>query len=113
MAKNLVFYCSVFRDGEGWIVVETGMPEDNVRVGAGDTLREAYDSRDGTPIQSVGRDSGLAAALSCAGYDAVNLEEEEDAILLEDNEEGEDNDPPLCCDRRCPGCSAPECECEC
>jgi len=88
MAKNLVEYCSVFRDGEGWIVVETGMPEDNVRVGAGDTLREAYEALDSTPIQSTGRDAGLRDALEIEGYDLDSLEsvDEEDAVLLDEEE---------------------------
>jgi hypothetical protein len=89
---NLVQYMNVYRDGELWVVVETGMPQDNVQVGVGDTLREAYDSREGTAIQSAGRDSGLRAALRWAegaGWiDSVSgLDEVDDAELYDDEEE--------------------------
>lgn len=64
--RNLVACCDVYRDGNLWVVLETGMPEDAVQIGIGETLREAYDSREGTPIQSTGRDSGRASALAWA-----------------------------------------------
>lgn len=82
---------NVYRDGELYVVVETGMPESHVRVGIGDTLREAYDSREATAIQSVGRDSGLSDALEWAhgaGWisDPTSLDEEPDAELFGDDD---------------------------
>lgn len=66
MSRNLVAHCDVYRDGNLWVVLETGMPEDAVQIGTGETLREAYDAREGTPIQSTGRDSGRLSALTWA-----------------------------------------------
>lgn len=84
MSKNLVAYSNVYRDGNLWVIVETGMPEQNTRVGVGDSLAAAYENRDYTPMQSVGRDSGLAATLEWAhnaGWigSPDSLEEVEDA----------------------------------
>ena len=92
MSSNLVAYCDVYRDGDLWVVLETGRPEDAVQIGVGDSLREAYDSREGTAIQSTGRDHGRADALAWAhGQDWISdpdsLEEEDDAQL------GDDTDP--------------------
>lgn len=86
--RNLVEYMIVYRDGNCWVVVETGMPEFNVRIGYGDTLAEAYQARQSTPMQSVGRDSGLKAALEWAegaGWidEASELEVVDDAVLSE------------------------------
>lgn len=90
--RNLVASCDVYRDGDLWVVLETGMPEDNVQIGVGDTLREAYDSREDTAIQSTGRDSGRQSALTwahnqCWISDPESLDEEDDANL------GDDTDP--------------------
>lgn len=83
---NLVEYMSVYRDGTMWVVVETGMPQDNVYIGVGETLGDAYTNREMTPIQSTGRDSGTGAALRWAeGADwietAAGLEAVDDAEL--------------------------------
>jgi len=91
--KNLVEYMSVYRDGDLWVVAETGMPEHAVKIGTGDSLREAYDSLETTAIQSVGRDSGLSDALEwahSAGWISHpdELEELDDAELFES--EGDD-----------------------
>lgn len=56
----------VYRDGQQYVLVETGMPEQHVRIGVGDTLEEAQDSLVSTPIQSTGRDCGEASALRWA-----------------------------------------------
>ncbi len=45
---------SYYRDGDLYVVVETGMPEHNVLVGTGQTITEAIESLDTTPIQSAG-----------------------------------------------------------
>ena len=57
---------STYRDGQLWVVVETGAPSDPVRVGVGDTLREARASLEATAVQSVGCDAGESAALRWA-----------------------------------------------
>lgn len=57
---------SWYRDGSDWIVVVSGMPEQNVKVGVGNTLREAWENLQATAIQSVGRDGGEEDALSWA-----------------------------------------------
>ena len=57
---------SWYRDGDLWVVVLTGMPEDAVEIGIGNTVEEAWTSREDTAIQSVGRDSGEDSALSWA-----------------------------------------------
>jgi hypothetical protein len=55
-----------YEDGSICVVVESGMPQDAVRIGVGDTWREAVDSLETTAIQSTGRDCGVAAALRWA-----------------------------------------------
>lgn len=55
-----------YRDGGLWVVVRNGMPEHNVEVGVGETLLEARESLESTPIQSVGPDGGMFAALRWA-----------------------------------------------
>lgn len=92
VSRNLVAGCDVYRDGNLWVVLQTGMPEVAVQIGIGETLREAYDSREGTPVQSTGRDSGRLSALTWAhnaGWigDPDSLEEEDSANL------GDDTDP--------------------
>ncbi len=87
--SNLVAYCDVYRDGDLWVVLETGMPEHHVLVGVGDTLREAYDARESTPIQSTGRDSGRSSALQWANdqgwlSDPDSLDAVDDAELEAD-----------------------------
>lgn len=95
MSRNLVAHCDVYRDGNLWVVLETGQPQDAVQIGIGDTLREVYDAREGTPIQSAGRDSGRLSALTWAhnqGWigDPDSLDEEDGASLGDglDGEEG-------------------------
>lgn len=61
-----VEYLDTYEDGSLCVVVETGMPERNVKIGVGDTWREAVESLESTAIQSVGRDCGLSAALEWA-----------------------------------------------
>lgn len=90
--RNLVEYCDVYRDGTVWVVVQTGQPQDAVRIGVGDTLREAHEGMEGTPVQSVGPDCGRAAALRWAAgagwITAVSsLESVDDAELYEDEDE--------------------------
>lgn len=83
-------YANWYRDGEQWVVVETGMPEQNTRVGVGDTPSEAWDSRESTALQSVGRDGGLAATLEWSvgvGYISCTDLEETDAPEQEDDED--------------------------
>ncbi len=86
MSRNLVANCDVYRDGDNWVVIETGMPEHAVQIGIGGTLREAYDSLEITAVQSAGRDGGRASALAWAhnaGWigDPESLEEEDSANL--------------------------------
>lgn len=87
---NLVEYAHVYTDGDLWVVVETGMPEDAVQIGIGDTLREAYDLSESTPIQSTGPYGGAAAAIAWAhGQDwlsaPASLIAIDDAELLEED----------------------------
>ena len=58
--------CDWFRDGSLYVAVLSGMPEQHVEVGTGDSRREAFESLAATPIQSTGRDSGVRAALCWA-----------------------------------------------
>ena len=86
MSRNLVAHCDVYRDGSLWVVLETGAPHDAVQIGIGETLREAYYSREPTAIQSTGRDSGRADALVWASNegwisDLHSLDEDLDATL--------------------------------
>lgn len=57
-----------YRDGQEWVAVWTGMPEDHVCIGVGSTLGNARKNMQGTPMQSVGRDGGLRKALEWAHY---------------------------------------------
>lgn len=95
MSRNLVAHCDVYRDGDLWVVLETGQPQDAVQIGIGDTLRAAYDSREGTPIQSTGRDSGRQSALTWAHNQGwigdPNSLDEEDGANLGDGLDGEDD----------------------
>lgn len=88
-SRNLVWYMNVYRDGDWWVVIETGMPQDYVRIGVGRTLAEAYKEREDTPIRSVGRDCGLEDALEWAHEQAlissVHPDIEEDAVLTEED----------------------------
>ena len=59
-------YATIYRDGEGFVAVLTGMPEDAVEVGIGGSPGAARLDLEPTPIQSVGRDGGLSAALRWA-----------------------------------------------
>lgn len=55
-----------YTDGDFYVVVRTGMPQDSVRIGTGESYDEALESLEITPIQSTGRDSGLSSALRWA-----------------------------------------------
>ncbi len=86
VSRNLVAHCDVYRDGNNWVVLEIGMPQDAVQIGIGDTLREAYEAREDTAIQSTGRDGGRASALAWAHNadwisEPDSLEEEDAANL--------------------------------
>ena len=50
------------------VVVETGMPQEAVQIGTGRTWREAFSDLSPTPIQSTGRDGGVATALRWAKH---------------------------------------------
>ena len=50
-----------YRSGHECIAVETGMPEQPVQIGTGNTPREALENLQATPIQSAGRDAGERA----------------------------------------------------
>lgn len=59
-----------YRDGEhSFVVVLTGQPSDNVEIGVGRSMEDAIRSMEETPIQSVGRDNGLADALEWAHWE--------------------------------------------
>lgn len=72
-------YANWYRDGEQWVVIETGMPEQHTRIGVGDTPDEAWAARESTAIQSVGRDCGVADtvewAVGAGWLSAAELEE--------------------------------------
>ncbi len=70
MTNNLLDRIDVFRLGSSYVLVETGQPPDNVLLGFGETLAEAYDDMQPTLIQSLGPDCGLEDALEWAGSDA-------------------------------------------
>lgn len=57
---------SWYLDGSVYVVVVTGHPQDAVRIGTGSTVAEAWEALEITALQSVGRDSGEAAALRWA-----------------------------------------------
>lgn len=57
---------TLFTDGSIHVIVLTGMPEDAVQIGTGETQVEAWASLERTPIQSAGRDAGEGAALRWA-----------------------------------------------
>ena len=95
--RDLLADIIVYDDGDSWVLVETGHPQDAVRVGVGDTLADAYLSLEATPIQSVGPDSGVSAALEWAegaGWiDSVDdLEEDVDSTLYTDELEEEEDE---------------------
>lgn len=52
--------------GSDYVVVRTGMPQDNVEIGIGSTYAEALSSLEMTAIQSTGRDMGEQSALRWA-----------------------------------------------
>lgn len=65
-----------YRNGDECVCVETGMPEDAVRVGRGATPREAMAALEATPIQTGG--GGEAAALrwaASAWLDGVDVDD--------------------------------------
>jgi hypothetical protein len=86
-------YANWYRDGEQWVVVQTGMPEQHTRVGVGDTPGEAWDALESTAIQSVGRDCGLSDTIEwCVGagwLNSVDLEETDAPEAEACDEEGE------------------------
>lgn len=55
-----------FRSGSMCVAVKTGMPEEPVEIGTGNTPREAAEDLQTTPIQSAGKDAE-ATALRWAG----------------------------------------------
>ena len=58
---------SYYRDGQGYVVVDTGMPESSAYVGVSDaSWAGAIASLERTAIQCTGRDSGESAALEWA-----------------------------------------------
>lgn len=57
-----------YRDGGSFVVVQTRQAHETVEIGTGDTLREATESLEPTPIQSTGRDCGVSAALEWARH---------------------------------------------
>jgi hypothetical protein len=72
-----------YLDGSVYVCVRSGMPEQHVEIGCGDSYREAVANLESTAIQSVGRDGGVASALAWAhgaGWisDPDELEETDD-----------------------------------
>jgi len=56
-----------YRDGELLVLVRSGArAEHNVKIGTGDTYDETLGNLQITPIQSAGRDGGIASALRWA-----------------------------------------------
>ena len=55
-----------YRYGEDYVCVVTGMPEHNTQIGIVATEEEGWESKESTPIQSTGRDSGVCATLNWA-----------------------------------------------
>jgi hypothetical protein len=83
--SNLVIRGSWFKDGSDYVVILTGQPQDSVKIGVGETVAEAWDNLQATPIQSVGRDSGEAEAIRWAVgagwvHDYVTIEEMPDHL---------------------------------
>jgi hypothetical protein len=85
-----------FEDGNYYVAVRTGQPQDAVQIGIGLKSSEAIEDLQDTPIQSVGRDSGVAGALRWArnqGWiDDSDLEEIEDPMDDEEEEEEPEED---------------------
>lgn len=63
---NLIEYMTAYSYGDQFVLVETGHPQDAVRIGIGKSLHAAYDTLTETPIQSIGCDCGLSVALEWA-----------------------------------------------
>lgn len=81
MIKNLLKYASVYKQGSVYIIIELGMPEQNSRVGGGNSLQEAYENMDTTPHQCTGPDGGLENALQYAFSQGLLEDPEEDDSL--------------------------------
>jgi hypothetical protein len=82
---NIILRGNWFKDGTNFVVILTGQPQDSVEIGVGATVAKAWENREATAIQSVGRDSGEAAALRWAvgaGWvsDCVTIEEMPDHL---------------------------------
>lgn len=74
---------SYYRVGMTCIAIETGMPEQATKAGWGETPREARESLDATPLQSVGRDGGEAATLRWAlRQDGVDTDTSDEPELI-------------------------------
>ncbi len=94
MTDNLLEHIDVFRVGSTYVLVETGQPQDNVLLGFGESLSEAYDDMQPTLIQSLGPDCGLENTLEWAVSEGMlnpddleALERVEDARLPEGGDE--------------------------
>lgn len=59
-------WAHLYRDGDLWVVVQTGMPEQAVQIGVGETLEAAAADLKATPIQSTGIDNGIKNTLEWA-----------------------------------------------
>lgn len=80
-----------YLDGSLHVLVETGMPQDPVYIGLGDTIEEARESLESTPVQSVGPDCGLHAALRWA-HNAGWISDPDDLEPAEEDEEEEEEE---------------------
>ena len=97
MIENLLEYCDVYRQGNIYVIIQTGMPEMNSRMGGGESLQEAFENLDNTPYQCTGRDSGASMALQYAiSQQWFEDPEEDDSVLpirkIKDQELYEDPD---------------------
>lgn len=67
-----------------WVVVLKGMPEQAVKIGTGNSIREAWQSLEATPIQSAGRhvdDRALSWAKHAGWIDDIDALEDADAYV--------------------------------
>lgn len=67
-----------YMDGTLYVVVELGAPTAQSLVGVGHTMANAVNNLEATPIQCVGRDSGLESTLKWAenaGWFTSDLED--------------------------------------
>jgi len=73
-----------YRAGSECVAVQTGMPEQAVRIGTGNTPRMAAGDLQATPIQSAGSDAEETALRWAASHWEIGTDLESIAVTAED-----------------------------